>query len=148
MTEPPTTIAQIAAQLEEMLVAYQQNPTLTRRLLGQRLRVLYEFLPHEHGAQHQEIVTYLLAIEPDRASVERRSAPYDEVDVVVRTTPDTLRRVTSGELGGREAMVSGLLDLRKTPSMPKLLLMRALFTAYKKARLRATEPARRGEVTG
>ena len=47
---------------------------------------------------------------------------------MIRTEPLTLHRLTSGELNGREAIVSGLLDIRKAPSVTKLLLMRGLFT--------------------
>ena len=138
MTQP-MTIADIAAELDEMLESSRRNPTLTQRLLGQRLTVLYEFIPPEEAADADPTtVPYLLTMAPENSTVEAVAAPYDEVDVVVRATPDTLHRVTNGQLGGREAMVSGLLDIRKAPSMPKLLLLRAMFNAHKKARLRAS----------
>jgi hypothetical protein len=144
----PMTVAEIAAELDDMVASSSNNPTLTQRLLGRRLTVLYEFIPPEHPAEAEPAtVPYLLTMAPERCTVEPVSAPYDTVDVVIRATPDTLHRMTSGELGGREAMASGLLDIRKAPSMPKLLLLRALFNAHKKAQLRAAAAASAGEPT-
>lgn len=141
---PAMTIEDIAAELKDMLEATLRNPTVIQRILRQRLTVLYEFLPPDAAETDSEppIVPYLLVISPERSGVTAASAPYQDVDVVVRTTPDTLHRVTNGELGGREAVVSGQLDIRKVPSMPKLLLLRALFNVHKKSRLRkAATPA-------
>ena len=78
-----------------------------------------------------------MRIQPGMRGVEEGGIPYDDADIVIRTEPLTLHRLTNGDLGGREAIVSGRLDIRKAPSMPKLLFMRSLFNGYKKARLRA-----------
>jgi hypothetical protein len=134
------TIEDLAGELRDMLAVSQRHPTMSARLFGQRLRVLYEFLPAT-GEPSAEPVPYLLTVSPEGSGVAPGGAPESEVDIVIRATPQTLHRVINGDLGGREAMASGLLDIRKAPSMPKLLVMRALFNGYKKARLRGDLPA-------
>ncbi|HEX5121115.1 MAG TPA: hypothetical protein VFW65_38510 [Pseudonocardiaceae bacterium] len=57
----------------------------------------------------------------------------DDCDVILRTTPQVLNEVLTGVTGGREAMLNGTLSMRKAPSHPKLLLMRAIFNRYTKA---------------
>jgi hypothetical protein len=130
------TIEDVVAELRDMLEVSRRNPTLAQRLGGGALTVLYEF---QTGGP--EPTPYLLTVERDRRAIEPGAIPYEQADIVIRTEPLTLHRLTSGELGGREAIVSGLLDIRKAPSMPKLLLMRSLFNRYKKA-------LQRGEITG
>lgn len=126
------TIQDLVAELREMAALGRQHQTLARRLLGQNLRIRYELLP----AAGEPPVPYLMTVTAERSAVEPADPPYDDVDIVVRATPETMHRVINGGLGGREAMVSGLLELRKAPSMPKLLLMKGLFNRYKKARAR------------
>ena len=62
--------------------------------------------------------------------------PDEDCDVILRTTPSVLQNVLQGVTGGREAMLSGQLSMRKAPSHPKLLLMRAIFNRYTKAQER------------
>jgi hypothetical protein len=90
-----------------------------------------------------------MTVRPQERSVTPGAVAYDDADVVIRAEPITLHRLTSGDLSGREAIVGGLLDIRKAPSLPKLLQMRALFNRYKKALQRGevTAALQRGEVT-
>jgi hypothetical protein len=129
------TVDEIVLELRQMLDASKGSATLTQRLAGSTLTVLYEF-----QAPGGEAVPYLLAVGRDRRAIEPGAVPYDEADIVIRAEPVTLRRLTSGDLSGREAIVGGLLDIRKAPSLPKLLLMRSLFNRYKKALQRGEIP--------
>ena len=128
------TIDDIVGELRQMLDVSSGNPTLLQRL-GTGLTVLYEF-----SVPDGDPVPYLMTVRPQERSVTPGAVAYDDADVVIRAEPITLHRLTSGDLSGREAIVGGLLDIRKAPSLPKLLQMRALFNRYKKA-------LQRGEVT-
>jgi hypothetical protein len=128
------TIDDIVGELRQMLDVSSGNPTLLQRL-GNGLTVLYEF-----SVPDGDPVPYLMTVRPQERSVTPGAVAYDDADVVIRAEPITLHRLTSGDLSGREAIVGGLLDIRKAPSLPKLLQMRALFNRYKKA-------LQRGEVT-
>lgn len=128
------TIDDIVGELRQMLDVSSGNPTLMQRL-GNGLTVLYEF-----SVPDGDPVPYLMTVRPQERSVTPGAVAYDDADVVIRAEPITLHRLTSGDLSGREAIVGGLLDIRKAPSLPKLLQMRALFNRYKKA-------LQRGEVT-
>lgn len=130
-TAAPVTVAEVVAELAEMVDVSRSSPTIVQRLLGQSLVVAYEFTGD--GA---EVQPYVLRVGGQTWGVEPGPVDPDAADIVIRTAPQTLHQLTSGTLGGREAIVSGLLDIRKAPSMPKLLLMRALFNRHKKARLR------------
>lgn len=132
----PRTVADVVTELSEMVEVSRTSPTITQRLLGSTLTILYEFQGPEGGCE-----PYVLRIGGDDWSVRPGRIAPEQADIVIGTTPDTLHRLTNGELGGREAMVSGLLDIRKAPAMPKLLLMRALFNRHKKARQRGELPA-------
>jgi hypothetical protein len=122
------TVEEIVVELRQMLEVNRGNTTLSQRMAGRSLTVLYEF--RVAGA---DAVPYLLTVAPDRRAIEPGAVPYDGVDIVIRAEPLTLHRLTSGDLSGREAIVGGLLDIRKAPSLPKLLQMRAMFNRYKKA---------------
>jgi hypothetical protein len=134
MTVPPSspetmTAADVVAELREIVAAGRGNGTLARRLDGGSLTVLFEF-PEP----------YTMVVTGDDRRVEEGGVPYEDADVVIRAEPLTLHRLTSGELGGREAIVGGLLDIRKAPELSKLLLMRGLFNVHKKARARGEAP--------
>jgi hypothetical protein len=129
------TVDEIVLELRRMLEVSKGSATLAQRLAGNALTVLYEFQA-PGGA-----VPYLLTVGRDRRAIEPGAVPYDEADIVIRAEPVTLHRITSGDLSGREAIVGGLLDIRKAPSLPKLLLMRSLFNRYKKALQRGEIPA-------
>jgi hypothetical protein len=126
------TVGEAVAELRDMLAASERNTTISGRLAKGSLSVLYEF-----QAEDGSVESYVMRIQPGMRGVEEGGIPYDDADIVIRTEPLTLHRLTNGDLGGREAIVSGRLDIRKAPSMPKLLFMRSLFNGYKKARLRA-----------
>lgn len=128
------TIDDIVGELRQMLDVSGGNPTLLQRL-GAGLTVLYEFT-----VPGGDPVPYLMTVRPQERSVTPGAVDYAAADVVIRAEPITLHRLTSGDLSGREAIVGGLLDIRKAPSLPKLLQMRALFNRYKKA-------LQRGEVS-
>ncbi|MEO3813431.1 hypothetical protein ABGB17_30910 [Sphaerisporangium sp. B11E5] len=129
------TVQEAVAELREMLAASGSNTTIADRLARGSLSVLYEFLGPDGAVE-----PYVMRVRRDLREVAAGAVPYDQADIVIRTEPLTLHRLTSGELGGREAIVSGRLDIRKAPSMPKLLFMRSLFNSYKKTRLRAGPP--------
>jgi hypothetical protein len=122
------TVDEIVVELDQMLTVSRGNTSLADRLGHGNLTVLYEFLVPD-----AEPVPYLLTVGRDVRSIEPGAVPYDKADIVIRAEPTTLHRLTSGDLSGREAIVGGLLDIRKAPSLPKLLQMRALFNRYKKA---------------
>ncbi|GAA2446684.1 hypothetical protein GCM10010191_74730 [Actinomadura vinacea] len=123
------TAAEVVAELREIVAATRGNGTIARRLAGGSLTVLYEF-PEP----------YTLVVRGDERRVDEGAVPYADADIVIRAEPLTLHRLTSGELGGREAIVGGLLDIRKAPALSKLLLMRSLFNVHKKARARGEAP--------
>lgn len=129
------TVDEIVVSLRQMLEVSRDSATLTRRLAGGTLTVLYEFQVPDAAP-----VPYHLTVSGDMRAIEPGPVPYDHADVVIRTEPLTLHRLTSGDLSGREAIVGGLLDIRKAPSLPKLLLMRSLLNRYKKARQRGQLP--------
>ncbi|MFC5753275.1 hypothetical protein [Actinomadura rugatobispora] len=134
MTVSPTspesmTAADVVAELREIVAAGRGNDTLARRLEGGSLIVLFEF-PEP----------YTMRVSGDDRRVDEGGVPYEDADVVIRAEPLTLHRLTSGELGGREAIVGGLLDIRKAPELNKLLLMRGMFNVHKKARARGEAP--------
>ncbi|XVQ09497.1 hypothetical protein ACQP1W_44380 [Spirillospora sp. CA-255316] len=123
------TAADVVAELREIVAAGRGNDTLARRLEGGSLTVLFEF-PEP----------YTMVVTGDDRRVDEGGVPYEDADVVIRAEPLTLHRLTSGELGGREAIVGGLLDIRKAPELSKLLLMRGMFNVHKKARARGEAP--------
>jgi hypothetical protein len=142
MTDTDTmTVEQIVAELRDMLTVTRDSPTLAQRLTGKDLTVLYEFIGTAEEAADSEdgagnIHPHVMYVGTAERGVRAGAVPYDEVDIVIRALPLTLHRLTSGELNGREAIVSGMLDIRKAPSLPRLLLMRGLFNQYKKLRAR------------
>ena len=137
MTDNDTmTVDQIVAELDEMLVVTSNSPTLAQRLSGKELTVLYEFIAATGEDGEPTIQPYVMHVSRAERGVRPGAVPYDTVDIVIRALPLTLHRLTSGELNGREAIVSGMLDIRKAPSLPRLLMMRGLFNQYKKMRAR------------
>jgi hypothetical protein len=125
---------QIAAELRAMLDVASTSPSLVQRTLKQPLTVSYEFLDQD------AIRPFHLRLAGGVGTLQEGALDYEQCDVVVRTTPLALHRILNGDLGGREAVVSGILDVRKAPSMAKLMQLRALFNRYLKAR-------KRGELT-
>ena len=140
------TVEQIVAELRDMLEVTRDSHSLGQRLAGRELSVCTSswqlWTPRCTGRP-----TACDAGGRCDRSVTPGAVPHDEVDIVIRAEPSTLHRLTSGELNGREAIVSGLLDIRKAPSMPKLLLMRGLFNQYKKAQARGAVPTTRKRLT-
>lgn len=131
----PMTVTEIVAELRGMLALAGDSPSIVRRTQRSALTVLHE-LVDDRG----EIVPWSYRLAAGVGTLTPGALDYDACDIVIRTTPADLHRILSGELGGREAVVSGILDLRKAPSMAKLLVMRALFNRYLKLR-RGGEPA-------
>lgn len=118
------TLDDLVGVLRTMLIVNSRDPKWLRR--GKRITVQYEF---PDGA------CWCRAEGPDW-TLEPGSLPDEQCDIVVRTSPDVLYGILHGSLGGREAMVSGKLRLRKAPPMPMLLVMRAMFNRYTKAAAR------------
>lgn len=127
-----TTVDEVLAELTAMASVTRTHSGLRGRLLGSDLTVRYEMTGDDDAVR-----PYLLRVTADEAEVV--PATTEAADIVIRAHPHTLHRLISGDLGGREAIASGLLDIRRAPSVPKLLVMRALFNTYRKA-------LRRGEI--
>jgi hypothetical protein len=117
---------QVAAELRAALDVYSSG-----RRRPKSVTVLYEFLD---GATVRPFHTRIL---DGQTWFAEGALDYDECDLVVRTAPETIHRIMSGELAGREAVMSGTLDFRKAPSVAKLMVLRSLFAQYMKARRRA-----------
>ena len=130
------TIEQLVGELREMLTSTAGSRTLAQRLGSSDLVVLYELREGTDAAGEPLLRPHVMRVSQQERSVAEGAIPYDEADIVIRAAPATLHRLTSGELNGREAIVSGALDIRKAPSLPKLLLMRGLFNQHKKNRAR------------
>ena len=141
MTEH-VTCDEIVAELSEMLMLGADSPSIVRRTRNGGLTVLHELRDGER------IVPYHYRLVAGVGTLAPGALQYEDCDIVIRTTPTALHRILSGELGGREAVASGLLDLRKAPSMPKLLILRALFNRYLKAHKRGEAGARAGGEAG
>lgn len=133
-----TMLDQTIATIRSMLEITAANPKWISR--NRSICVQYEF-PGEDGAR-----SYVTRIDRDQWELIEGAAPDDECDVIVTASAETLYGILHGELGGREAMVSGRMDLRKAPSVRNLLLMRAMFNMYTKSVLRAEKPALRAEA--
>ena len=101
------------------------------------LTVLYELVDGD-GLQ-----TFHTQIRDGVSRFGEGALDYEACDIVIHATPLTLHRILSGELAGREAIMSGGLEIRKAPSMSKLLVLRSLFARYMKAQRRST----RGKCT-
>jgi hypothetical protein len=117
---------EVAAELRAALDVYSSG--------GRRpkpVTVLYELLDGE------TIRPFHTRIRDGETWFAEGALDYDECDLVLRTAPETLHRVMSGELAGREAVMSGMLDFRKAPSIAKLMVLRSLFAQHVKARRRA-----------
>lgn len=119
------TMDELVGVLRTMLIVNSRDPKWLRR--GRKITVQYEF--PGHGA-------YWCRAEGPDWVLEPGSLPDEECDIVVRTSPEALHGILHGSLGGREAMVSGRLSLRKAPAMPTLLVLRAMFNRYTKAAAR------------
>lgn len=125
---PTPTPAEIAEQLQAMLAVSQASPGFAQRMTHRSVVVQFELVADG------DVVPYHLWLSGVDGAVSPGARDHDDCDIVIRTDPATLHRLLEGELGGREAIISGRLDIRKAPSMPKLLVMRSLFNRYTKAR--------------
>lgn len=128
-TAPSMTIAELVAELEDMLEATRANSSILSRLGSDRMSVCYELVDVD-GTVHP----YLMSINGTDRHVRALDEVDEDADVVLRATPMTLHNVTTGAMGGRDAIMSGQMDIKKAPSLPKLLVMRGLFNQYKKVR--------------
>lgn len=122
------------ATIRSMLEITAANPKWINR--NRAICVQYEF-PGEDGVR-----SYATRIDRDRWELIEGAVPDDECDVIVTASAETLYGILQGDLGGREAMVSGRMDLRKAPSVRNLLVMRAMFNMYTKSVQRAEAAAR------
>ncbi len=121
------TIEEIIGELRAMIEHNKTNPGIIQRAFNIPLTVLYEF--NVNG----KIESYYFTLQGNVGSLDPGALPYDESDVVIRTTPDAVHQILDGTLSGREAVVSGRMEVIKAPSMPKLLMMRAMFNRYRKS---------------
>jgi hypothetical protein len=132
------TLDDVLGTLRAMLAVNSSDPGWLRR--SRRITVQYEFLDGDR------IRPYHCRVDGPMWTLRPGALPDGDCDVIVATAPATLHGILHGSLGGREAMVSGRLRLRKAPSMPMLLVMRGMFNRYTKAVARGTLPA--GERDG
>lgn len=114
--------------LGEMMAFNSADP----RGNGKQVTVQYEFVTPSGVSPY-----YCRASGADW-ELAQGSLPDGDADVILRATPQALLAIIKGEVGGREAVMSGALDLRKAPSMPKLIAMRGMFNRYAKAQARRT----------
>ncbi|GAA4548928.1 hypothetical protein [Amycolatopsis samaneae] len=105
-----------------------EDPIWLRR--GRRITILYEF------EVDGELRSFRSTAEGSDWSFTEGTLSDDECNIVLRTDPAALYEVLHGVTGGREAMLSGRLSMRKDPEFPDLLLMRAMFNRYTKAKER------------
>lgn len=124
----PAELAEVLGTLRAMLAFNCGDP----RARGKPVAVQYEFVTPSGP------VSYYCTCRDDEWDLRAGTLPAGHADVIIRTAPDALLAVISGTLGGREAVMSGRMDLRKAPSMPKLLAMRGMFNRYAKAQARRT----------
>jgi putative sterol carrier protein len=122
------SLAGIVETLKAMTAVGARDRLWLRR--KKDITIQYEFVDGDavhafHSAVHGTDWTFGEGAQPD-----------EDCDVILRTTPKVLSEVLTGVTGGREAMLSGALSMRKAPSHPKLLLMRAIFNRYTKAQER------------
>jgi putative sterol carrier protein len=118
----------IVQRLAEMTAIGARDRLWLRR--QKNIVIQYEFT--DDDALH----TYHSVVHGTEWKFGEGALPDQDCDVILRTTPTVLRDVLAGVTGGREAMLSGRLAMRKGPSHPKLLLMRAIFNRYTKAQER------------
>lgn len=140
-----TTLDRTVETIRSMLEITAANPKWINR--NRSICVQYEFPAQdgvggndEDGDSARSIVT---RIDRDRWELIEGTVPDEECDVIVTASAATLYGILHGELGGREAMVSGRMNLRKAPSVRNLLLMRAMFNMYTKSVLREQAVASR-----
>lgn len=122
------TVDAIVRELTDVLEVTAHDRGLMTRLAGGNLSICYDFVAPD-GAH----APHLMRISEEERSIRPLPEVDQDADIVLRATPGTLHDLTSGDLSGREAIMSGRLDIRKAPSLPKLLMMRGLFNQYKKA---------------
>ncbi|HVF20914.1 MAG TPA: hypothetical protein VNA14_11830 [Mycobacteriales bacterium] len=122
-----TTVQEIVDELATVGSVESGTPHRRARFAAAALSVRYE-LVDDDGA----VRPYVMRVDGDGCAIAEAGAAAAAEDIVIRTDPTTLHRVLTGGLSGRDAIVGGRLDIRRLPSMPKLLLMRSLFTRYQK----------------
>lgn len=127
-TSPTMSVDDLVIELTEMLEVSRRDPGILERLAGGHLSICYELI-----AEDDQISPHLMTIDGAERSIVPISDTDQDADIVLRAAPLTLHDLTSGDLNGREAIMSGQLDIKKAPSLPKLLMMRGLFNQYKKA---------------
>lgn len=125
---PTAELDDIVGRLREMTAVGARDRLWLRR--QKNIAIQYEF--SDSGDLH----TYHSVVRGTDWTFAEGALPDADCDVILRTTPGVLRDVLTGVTGGREAMLNGKLSMRKGPSHPKLLLMRAIFNRYTKAQER------------
>jgi putative sterol carrier protein len=119
------TVESILGDIRTMLELNSVNEKWLKK--RRRISVQYEFTVGD--ATH----SYYCVADGPRWTFTEGTLPESECDVILETTPDILSDILHGRLGGREAIVSGKLNMRRAPSMPMLLMMRGMFNRYQKA---------------
>ena len=138
-TEPgEVTLEDVLGTLRAMLAVNSGDPGWLRR--SRRITVQYEF------SDGDRVHPYHCRLDGPQWTLAPGALPDADCDVIVATAPATLQGILRGSLGGREAMVSGRLRLRKAPSMPMLLVLRGMFNRYTKALARGTLPTGRPDA--
>jgi hypothetical protein len=121
---PETGLAEIVEIMRRMYEVSTSDPIWLRR--KKSITIQYEFVVD--GA----LVVYHGTANGRDWSFDEGALPDEDCDVIMRTSPAVLNDVLFGVSGGREAMLSGEMSMRKAPDHPNLLLMRAMFNRYTK----------------
>jgi hypothetical protein len=124
----PSALELILEKLRAMTTIGSGDALWARR--ANDIAIQYEF------AEPDGLRTYHSRVQGTSWTFGEGALADEECDVILRTTPQVLDDVLTGVAGGREAMLNGQLSMRKAPSHPKLLQMRAIFNRYTKSQAR------------
>jgi len=128
----PKPVGDLIDVLRTMLIVNSRDEKWLRK--DRQVTIQYEFAEEEGDfPYHCRLAGAAWTFEPG-------SLPDEECDIIMLTSAESLSRILHGQLGGREAITSGKMNLRKAPPMPTLLLLRAMFNRYTKAEARGTLP--------
>ncbi len=127
MQEPgiPESVRDLVKVLRAILTISSRDEKLLKRATS--ITIQYELLEGEG------VYPYYCRSDGAHWELAPGSLPEEECDIIVRTFAEDLTEILQGGLSGREAIASGKMSLRKAPSMPMLLVMRAMYNRYAKA---------------
>jgi hypothetical protein len=124
-----TKCEQAVQHLQQIALLASSDSVLAKTVRRTNLKVLFEFL--DDG----QVVPYHFTIADGDAAIQPGELDYQECDLVIRTSPDTLYSILSGKLGTRDVLLGGAVGILKAPDITKLMVLRALFNRYRKSKL-------------